>query len=280
MAEWLTRYIATRPLTAKAAYQLRRSCQLLDDWLGYAPDVDEIDEVRLSEWLGSLERQYSARYVANHRAHVLGVLRLAADAGVRAEPRPRLIRRVNIPPPDPVAWTAREFAALLSATAKLKGKVRSRPRITRSHYLATMISAAFDTGARLGDLRRLEHDWISRDGVVRFRISKTAAPHVAQLSQRSVELIAGIPYPRPLKWQDKSVEYYALWREACAAAGIPYGATQQVRRTAATVVWRDDPAAVQRFLGHRTSTMWRHYVDTLQGTKPVRPREFWRQDDS
>lgn len=176
-----------------------------------------------------------------------------------------------MPPPDPRAWTDPELAALIAAAGQLAGGCKYRPRVTRAAYLLALVGAAYDTGLRKGDLFLLRHDWIGAGGVIRMRQHKTSEPHVCSVTPHVAELIASIPYEHPLRWTGSNGDYSGLWREACDAAGIPRGCTQQVRRTAATIVWEDHPEAVQRFLGHRTPTMWRHYVDQSRGAKPIRP---------
>jgi integrase len=231
----------------------------------------------LSDFIASLERntaEYSPRYIKNHRANLLTILRFAADRLNIPEIPARHVRRVKVPPPDPWAWSDDELARLVQAASSIGGNLPFRRRCTRSLYSLALIGAAYDTGLRRGNLFSLKHEQIAFDGIIRVRHHKTGQPHTCQLSPHVANLVRSIPYERPLNWTASSAEYSSLWRELCAIAGIRYGLTQQVRRTAATCVWEDEPAVVQRFLGHLTSDMWRFYVDVKRSEKPIAPRSI------
>lgn len=270
--DWCNRYIRARALGAGAAYQVRRAVELFVAWCGKAPDVSDVDEDSLSEWIAWLESTHAPRSRRNHRANILAVLRFAADGQARDEPNARRISVVKVPPPDPRAWSDGQLAAFFDAAALLEGRCKYRPGVSRAAYLLALAGAAYDTGLRRGDLWRIRHEWIQGDGSIRLRQNKTSEPHLCAVTPHVVSLIASIPYAEPLKWTGHGSGYSALWREACKRAGIPHGCTQQVRRTAATVVWEEHPEAVQRFLGHRTATMWRHYVDQSRSAKAILPR--------
>jgi integrase len=58
-------------------------------------------------------------------------------------------------------------------------------------------------------------------------------------------------------------------------AGVRNGCLQQIRRTGATLLAMTHPEAVQRYLGHRTPTMVRHYVDeSIARPQPFLPPEL------
>jgi integrase len=134
-----------------------------------------------------------------------------------------------------------------------------------------LAGAAYDSGLRRGDLWKLRHEWLADDGSIRLRQSKTNEPHLCGVTPHVLALVRSIPYECPLKWTGHSDELTALWREACEAAGVRHGCTQQIRRTAATVVWESHPELVQQFLGHRSPEMWRFYVDKRRKAKPIMP---------
>lgn len=276
LLDWRDRYIQTRALSRNAAYQMKRSVALFVEWSGQVPCVREISEGLLSAWIERLEESHAPRSRKNHRANILAILRFAADDNACAEPRARRVRRVKVPPPDPRAWSDDQLAALIDAASALSGFCRYRPRISRATYLLALTGAAYDTGLRKGDLFQLRQGWIAQDGAIRMRQHKTSEPHLCAVTAHVRELLASIPYDTPLRWTGHNDDYYGLWHEACDAAGIPRGCTQQIRRTAATVVWEERPEAVQRFLGHRTPTMWLHYVDQRRHAKAILPRRIAR----
>ena len=110
---------------------------------------------------------------------------------------------------------------------------------------------------------------------MRIRHEKTRTPHFCELSEVARDLFLSLPGEQPLDWNTTEKCYYRRWKRICQIAEVPYGATQKIRKTAATLLWledEDNPSRVQRFLGHRTPTMWEHYVDTSQGkTRPPKP---------
>jgi len=215
---------------------------------------------------------YAPRSRQNHRANVLTVLRFAADRSDAPEIPSRRVRRVKIPPPSPWAWADEELSRLVDAASRLTGYLTARPKLLRSHYALALIGGAHDTGLRRGDLFAIDKTDIDPDGTIRLRQGKTDEPHVCRLSEHVAKLVRSIPYPRPLRWTGRNGDYTALWKELCTTANIRYGLTQQIRRTAATSVWEESPELVQQFLGHRTPTMWRHYVDRGRSAKAVAPR--------
>jgi integrase len=267
---WCDEYIRHNPLSADAAYRLRRSCRLFIVHSSLLSNA-EISSSLLSDWIADLQNRFAPRTCRNHRANVLTVLRFAADRTGNGEIPSRHVRRVNVPPPDPWAWTDGELSSLVGSAKALRGTLKDRPKVPRSCYALSLIGSAYDTGLRKGDLFALDHPDIAADGTIRLRQNKTAHPHLCKLSLHVLALVRQIPYPRPLCWTGKNGDYTALWRELCNAAGVRYGLTQQLRRTAATSVWESNPAMVQQFLGHRTSDMWRYYVDKSRSAKAVAP---------
>lgn len=271
LLDWCNRYARARALAKDTRRHMVRSCELLTAWLGQSPKIRDVSEDVLSAWLESIEELWSARTRLNHRANILTVLRFAADCGSRPEPNVRRVRRIKVPPPDPRAWTDDQLAAFFRAAASLQGMCRTRPKLARADYLLALAGTAYDTGLRRSDLMRIERDQIGGDGTIRLRQHKTKDPHLCAITPHVRELLLSIPYEQPLKWTDQNTEYVALWNEARKAAGIASGGCHQIRRTAATIVWEENPELVQRFLGHRTPTMWRHYVDQRRSAKPILP---------
>lgn len=274
LLDWCNRYALARALSKDTRRHMIRSCELLAGWHGKQISVCEVGEDLLSTWIESIERKWAARTCCNHRANVLAILRFAADSGACEEPRARRVRAVKVPPPDPRAWSDSQLAAFFSAASEIRGKCPARPRLSRSDYLLAIAGAAYDTGLRRGDLMGLRREQISANGTIRLRQHKTKDPHVCAVTPHVRELIFSIPYERPLHWTGASADYVAIWKEARAAAGIAAGGCHQIRRTAATVVWEESPELVQRFLGHRTATMWRHYVDQGRSAEPILPRRL------
>jgi integrase len=150
------------------------------------------------------------------------------------------------------------------------GKLRRHGvTLAASDYFGGLVRVAYETGLRRGNLFLLEQVNVSNSGVVYVTHEKTGQPHVCSIQPATVQRLRKLPGRCPLNWADNR-SFYRRWREICAAAGVPGGGLQRVRKTAATQIWLenpDSPARVQAFLGHLTGDMWRHYVDTSQGER-------------
>lgn len=78
-----------------------------------------------------------------------------------------------------------------------------------------------------------------------------------------MEMIAALPGDRPLAcpYRCRSA-FYRWWRRAIIQpAGVRPGALQQIRRTGATHLAIEHRSEVQRYLGHASPEMQRHYID-------------------
>jgi len=80
----------------------------------------------------------------------------------------------------------------------------------------------------------------------------------------------------PLRWPGNARQFYRHWERIVQVAKVRRGALQQIRRTAATYLAKDDRSAVQQFLGHSSPSMQKHYIDESQARKrDIRPPRFW-----
>ena len=104
---------------------------------------------------------------------------------------------------------------------------------------------------------------IRPDGSIALIQRKTSRPHQPRLRQRALDLIAELPGDRPLAcpYRCRSA-FYRWWkRSIIAPAGVRPGALQQLRRTGATHLAVEHRSEVQRYLGHASPEMQRHYID-------------------
>jgi integrase len=252
-------YMLDRPLRASTAYQYRHALRLFSAWLGGPPRLAQMSADALSRWLMSLESRYAAVSIWDHRRAVIIVWSHAAKNGLC--PEPRNVRRPARAIPMPIAWTLEELRKILAACDALSGVFPSGA--PRRDYCLALIHAAWDSGLRRSDLWSLTRNAIRPDGVVLMRQLKTSMPHHPRLRPETVAKIISLPGDRPLRCPFGSPRWwYRFWdRRVISAAGVRPGCLQQLRRTGATHLAIDHPEAVQRYLGHASPEMQKHYVD-------------------
>lgn len=103
---------------------------------------------------------------------------------------------------------------------------------------------------------------IRPDGTITLRQRKTGAPHQPRLRPETAATVLALPGDRPLACPvSKPTRFYRLWATVIAAAQVRPGCLQQLRRSGATHLASEHPEAVQRYLGHASPEMQRHYVD-------------------
>lgn len=258
LASIASRYALVRSLAASSTYQLGRTISLFGEFLHQPATTSDLTPETANNWLASLEATHSQRTIAGHRTNLLGLWRFLAEEGTVEAPRQ--IRRVRRPDPMPVAWTLDELRQLLAVAESAPGEFPDGTPF-RIYWPAT-IRTAYETGLRRSDLWILRREQIRGDGSIVLRQHKTGHTHQPRVGKKTLDLLRQIRHDPPLAWQTANVrQWYVEWDRLVAAAGIRPGALQQLRRTGATHLAIDHPEAVQRFLGHRTAAMQRHYVD-------------------
>jgi len=281
---YLRTYLQRRTLSPWSAQALTYSVRSFETFLGRDPLLAEVTETLLNAWIHDLrERRLTPQTIIKHRANLLSLLREAADDGLVPEPRTRKIARPKKPRPQPRAWTLDQLRRLLRVCEQLPGHVNRHAangpiqKIPAATYFPALVHVAYETGFRRSQVFHLQRSDVADDGTVYVIHEKTGNPHTCRLSSRTAALFFALPGPQPLIWNTNDKTYYQIWQRICQAAGVPHGSLQRVRKTAATAVWVADPNVpqkVQRFLGHLTGEMWRHYVDASHSNEqpPSPPR--------
>lgn len=245
-------YATIRPLSRGAVYQIDRTIRLFGEWLEHPGTTGDLEDLTVSEWLESLGNHYAGWTVAGHRTRLLCLWRFAARRKL-CDP-PGEVRRCPPPLPMPRAWTVAQVSDLLRAAESLGG--------IHGRYMHALIGAAYQTGLRRGDLFALDRGQISASGEILVRQRKTQVPHVVAVRPETAREILELPGEHPLKPPFGSKKYGQLWNEVRRRAGLPSGACQQLRRTGATWVARQNGEdAARSFLGHRSPEMLAHYLD-------------------
>lgn len=265
-------YVTSRDLGADSVYQLRRSCRVLAEWIGYDVPLVDVNELLLCRWLVAMQGKYAAATLRKMRGDVLGIVADAFDSGMGPEVRSRRVRKVKVPPPNPQAWTLEEVGRLVDAARGLPGKTKTGT--PRSVYFEAVVRTAWDTGFRIGDLQRITLADVTASGLVVIRQRKTRDLVTAQLETPTFELLMSIGQHEPLAWRGAKRMLYYWWRKVKAKANVTsYGAFQKIRVSAATDVAARDRGAMTAFLGHASDRADRHYLDVRMLPPPeIRPR--------
>lgn len=253
-------YFLFRRLAANSQYEMRRVVRQFAGWLERPAVLGDLTDRVVSEWLVWLEGRYAQRGVANHRTSLLCLWRFAAQQfAIRP---PCQVRKATRPDPCPVAWTLDEVRRVLERCGELTGIFR-RTGAKRSVYCSTLVRFCYESGLRRSDVWRVTRDQLRPDGAIVLRQHKTGQTHWPRIRPSTWLGLQRLPGDPPLGCPYANpTDFYHFWRnEVIGPAGVRRGALQQLRRTGATYLAIEHPEAVQRYLGHRTASMQRHYVD-------------------
>jgi len=178
----------------------------------------------------------------------------------------RALRRIKLPTRIPQALTIEQVSSLLTQCDKLRGCFLSRiePTVQRHLYWRSLVMGAWDTALRLGDLKKLERQWIAPDGTVGLVQSKTQRVHYLQFRPATMsvidELIGGRT-GRPIWSVLNKKNFYVGARQLFAKAGVP-GSIPWLRRASATYVDKEHPGTAWLHLGHANPGLDRtNYTD-------------------
>lgn len=272
LTEAVARYLLTHRLRANSQYQLSRTVALFEAYLRRSGQTCDLTDLTVSAWIAELERSYGQRTVADHRVNILRLWRDAARYGDCQ--LPANVRPAPKPQPLPIAWTLEELRTVIAVCSVQRGAFQDgRPKAL---YLVTLIHADYDTGLRRSDLWELDRSQVRPDGVIILRQSKTGWPHFPRLRDKALQGFKRLGGQKPLRCPYKHTgDFYKMWGGIVAQARVRRGAMQQIRRTGASHLAVDHPESVQGYLGHRTPTMQRHYVDrSIAQQKEAQPPEL------
>jgi integrase len=146
-----------------------------------------------------------------------------------------------------------------------------------------LLSVALNTALRHGTLFKLRWEWIDTEArrlLIPASAMKARRPHLVPLNADVLKHLASIrddgtsdvvfPWPYTRETFDKKLKLLQ------GLAGIPAGerfGLHAIRRTAATLLWRNCPEAAQIILGHRSSLITlRHYIEPAAATSGAMER--------
>lgn len=264
----LDRYVLARSVQRTSEYQLRHSLRLFESHLARAANLHDLQDQPVSQFLQAMQERLSQRSCANLRTNLLCLWRFAADQ--RMTRPPNRVRKVTRPEPCPIAWTLDEMVQILRRCEQLRGYFPSG--VQRAAYCSCLVNFCYESGLRRSDVWVLPRERIRPDGSIVMIQHKTGRTHCPRIRPDTLALLDRMPGDPPLRCPFGSTgDWYKFWREAVIKpAGVRHGALQQIRRTGATWLAVDHPDEVQRYLGHKSASMQRHYVDQ----SIARPQQF------
>lgn len=258
LAPQLRLYFLFRSLAQGSEYRVGRAVAVFAIYLERAASLSDLDDERVSEWIRWLQSRYAPKSVVGFRGDLLSVWRDCAGRGLCTPPN--RVRRVKKPEPLPIAWTNQEKSRLVTRTRSLRGTFPNG--VSRAEYCEALVLAINDTGLRRSDIWRLRREQVRADGSIPMRQHKTSFTHEPRMRPETAAKFLRLPGDPPLACPYASPSgFYKFWKTVTAGAEIRHGALQQMRRTGATHLAITHRESVQRYLGHRTAEMARHYID-------------------
>lgn len=265
---------------ASTVDQYRRYLRVLGDWLagaGLPLRVEAIDHGMLARFLTSpaarcrpdgRAKQASAMNVMRSKCRTF--FAYCEAAGYVERSPARLVRRAKCGPPPPRTLGEADCERLL---AELKARSATRAG-ARDLMLAELLLGA---GLRLGSAVALRVEDVDLDGgTLRLAHAKGDRDETAVLPGRTARALRAYLGGRTRGWVFEGAPGRAVGTRqarrrieaACAAAGLPRGATPHtLRHTFATRLYRrtGDLGLVQRALGHRSIASTTVYARVDEG---------------
>ncbi|NBV87928.1 MAG: hypothetical protein EBR88_00160 [Betaproteobacteria bacterium] len=250
----LESYLASRTLDHDYAANLAR----------VARKCQELNSQAVNLYLRKRLTEVSPKTVANERNMILILWRHAYDSAL-IDVYPRQIVKIKVPAKPVRAWTVQQCSAAVKHARQRRGQ-KTRTGADVGCLLECWLRLGYATGARWSDLWSMGRAHL--DGsVLRYTQAKTGNAVVAVLPDQCLklcdEMLAASPDGRILGWVFHKRRAMRMMKQHLAACGLS-GTSKWLRRSAATHIEQRSPGKARLFLGHKTPTMVRHYLDMGQ----------------
>lgn len=240
--------------------------------------LTDLNRDTVNRWIiHKTEQHCPPATIKTRRNAILGLWRFAYEVELLDE-EPKRVRKVRLHYAGVDAWTSQEVAALIKTAYAGDDSYLGNTGLPRSLYFASLISTAYDTALRLGDLLALSPKVISmrhRKGYIRVIESKTGKLKQAVVQPYTLRLIEQMLSLRPdreLVWPlwCRREQFYRTFRSLVVSSGIRKGTFRWLRRASITHVEVEQPGLGQKHAGHSDSlTTQRHYTDRNQLAEEV-----------
>jgi integrase len=251
---------------AEHGQQADYSLRALKRFLSRDPVIEDLTDQTFLRFLHWYSQQVRPSTVNAKRRYILSLWRFAAERKLCVSPGkiPRMPELLD--PPE--AWTVDELSAILRTAGCLRGLIAGL--LTR-FWMTSFLLAMYDTGCRVGQLRKVSPRDISIVGhwiTLRAETSKTKLARVCELSEQTVEALTPIwsderelvwPWPHTREALDKR------FRKLLKDAGVSHGRKRgglwhKARRTSGTLVEAAGGDGA-RHLGNTRAVFEKHYLD-------------------
>lgn len=261
LIELVERYVASRDVTDAYTNQLRWLSNAVSRTIGHEPTVEDLTVETVNRHLKSTRDTMTPETRKSHRRMLLTLWQAAADEGLTGEPPRRKVMQIRVPDRLQRAWNVDEVKALLIAANDFTGRYKND--VPKRLYWRSYILAAWDSGLRGCDLRKLPRRSIADDGACTLVQKKTGRMLRVRFRKATLDAIAeSYPPDRDLIW--------GLWgrlecwrREAkrlLECAGL-VGGIRQLRHSSGTAVEILHPGRGHEHLGNTRAVFERHYLD-------------------
>lgn len=257
-------------------YRYTHALNLFREFLKREPLLTDLRDVVVTRAIGWIMRGrgLSAGSASKFRDCILAVWRYGARKGLVKDDSGAIlfpdVVDVREPRRIPIAWTMGQLGTLWRYLERMPGELDGIPA---SDWFCSLHAVIWDTGERIGALRKTELKQIDFDGgwiVVRAEVRKgRLADKLSKLHPATVELLKRIRFPeRKLVWPWPYSPLY-LWRvygDILQRAGLPNGRDRKfhcIRKSVAThITALSGLGDAQSALGHASGELTRDvYVD-------------------
>lgn len=252
---------------------LRHAITQYSRWLGRPALLDDLEDLKVSQWLAKMAETKSPNSVARERSGILAIWNLAQGRGlVRLRPT---VAPELVPQSIPRAFTADELARLAESARYSYGWVGPVPAAT---FFRALIAVGLETGERINAiLHTPRHCWQRPTLTVPAAIRKgRRQERVYELSPEACDLVDAVARhdgPTVFWWTASDTALRKRWKTITRRAGLGDGRDVQfhaLRRSTASHLAAAGLDATA-FLGHSTDRITRRsYLDprVVDATRP------------
>jgi len=259
--EFVDLYIASRDISDGYAEQLGCLVHAVERLEGRPIKLLELDADLVNRHLKSTRDVLAPETRKSRRKMFLTVWQGAADAGLLAEPPRRKIMNITVPDKLQCAWTVDQVRQLLHVCSQIRGYFPND--IKRSLYWSSYVMAAWDSGLRGVDLRRLHRLAITADGACVLIQHKTGRRLRIKFRPATVQAIDAT-FPPDRDFCFPLWGRLETWRRAAkklvTLAGVG-GHIGQLRHSSGTAVEIQYPGHGHEHLGNTRQVFEKHYLD-------------------
>lgn len=251
----------------KTRLQYSYAIQSFGVCLGKSPTLDDLDDDKVTVWLGSLlDSDLSVYTVREKLGRVLTLWRwCAARRMVQAWPT---VQRPEPPEIVPVAMTVAELRSLFDASLREGGWIGP---IKAWEWWPAYLQFIWNSAERMSAAMAMRYEWVNLDrgivvipGDVRKGRRKAGVYH---LWPRTVQLMRKIAEPRRemfFPWPFSTATYWHRFGRICRRAGLPDDRkhkTHGIRCTHATHRYLAGQDATASLMHDSPETTRKHYFD-------------------